>query len=402
MSQSAPEFRLMGREAHVRRERWERIKDIFDQALARDEAERDRFLVEASGDDGEFLAELRSLLAAFAESFLEPSPALENGAPERSEAPAELVGARVGNYLITEKIARGGMGEIYRAVHVGTGKVIACKRLGEHALEHDKAARRFLREVRAAKELRHPHIVRVHGLADWPGEPILLMDFVEGRTLGEELKTRRRTVREALDFAIQAASALTAAHAIGIVHRDIKPDNVMVTADDRSASRLRARQDRGGQDVHHALTISKSALSEEGFVLGSASYMSPGVSEGDPLDGRSDVFSLGVLVYEMLTGARAFDGETPLAVVTSILFDEPESLTVKLPELPREIEDVVMRAVAKKRSGRFQSMAEMKEALDDLRTRPGRHADPREGVDRPTLLDASAARPISSSVNSQC
>ena len=97
--------------------------------------------------------------------------------------------------------------------------------------------------------------------------------------------------------------------------------------------------------------------------------MSPEQVKGDPLDGRSDVFSLGVLVYEMLTGAPAFDGETPLAVVTSILFDEPESLTVKLPELPREIEDVVMRAVAKKRSGRFQSMAEMKEALDDLRTR---------------------------------
>ena len=97
--------------------------------------------------------------------------------------------------------------------------------------------------------------------------------------------------------------------------------------------------------------------------------MSPEQVKGDPLDGRSDVFSLGVLVYEMLAGARAFDGETPLAVVTSILFDEPEPLTVKLPELPREIEDVVMRAVAKKRSGRFQSMAEMKEALDDLRTR---------------------------------
>ena len=111
MSQSTPEFRLMGREAHVRRERWERIKDIFDQALARDEAERDALLVEASGDDGELLAELRSLLAAFAESFLKPSPALENGASERSEAPAELVGARVGSYRITEKIGRGGMGE---------------------------------------------------------------------------------------------------------------------------------------------------------------------------------------------------------------------------------------------------------------------------------------------------
>ena len=369
MSQSVPDFRLMGREARVRRERWEHIKEIFDRALARDEAERDAFLVEACGGDAGLLAELRSLLAAFAEGFLEP-PSVERVEREASAAPKSLVGAHVGNYRITERLARGGMGEIYKAVHVGTGEVIACKRLGEHALEHDKATRRFLREVRAAMELRHPHIVRVHGLADWPGEPILLMEFVDGKTLREDLKSRRLSVCEALDFAVQGASALTAAHAIGIVHRDIKPDNVMVTPE--GAIKL---LDFGlvkiveGQDIHQALTLSKSTLSEDGLVLGSASYMSPEQVKGDPLDGRSDVFSLGVLVYEMLTGARAFDGETPLAIVTSILFDEPESLTSKLPEAPKELEDVVMRAVARKRSGRFQSMAEMKEALEDLRSR---------------------------------
>ena len=370
MSQSAPDFRLVGKEAAVRRERWEHIKEIFDQALERDESERDGFLVDACGDDHDLLVELRSLLAAFAESFLEPPPSLDRVTPESNESGGDLVGSRVGNYQITEKLARGGMGEIYKAVHVGSGEVVAAKRLGESALEHDKATRRFLREVRAAMELEHPNIVRVRGLADWPGEPLLLMDFVDGHTLRQELKTRRLSVCESLDFAVQIANGLAAAHAVGIVHRDVKPDNVMI-ASDKTAKLL----DFGlvkiveGEDIHQALTLSKSALSEEGLVLGSASYMSPEQVKGDPLDGRSDVFSLGVLVYEMLTGSRAFDGETPLSIVTSILFDDPEPLSVKLPGAPSELSDVVTRAVSKKRAERFQSMAEMNDALADLKAR---------------------------------
>ena len=356
----------------MRRERWEHIKDIFDQVLERDEGERESFLVEACGDDDELLAELMSLLAAFTESFLEPPPALDNGTAQESKAQGELVGTRVGNYRITEKLARGGMGEVYKAVHVGTGEVVAAKRLGVNALNQDKATRRFLREVRVAMELDHPHIVRVRGLADWPGEPLLLMDFVEGRTLREELKSRNFSVCEALELAAQAATALSVAHTVGIVHRDIKPDNVMVTPNG-SIKLL----DFGlvkiveGQDIHQALTISKSTLSEEGLVLGSASYMSPEQLKGDALDGRSDVFSLGVLVYELLTGTRAFDGDTPLSIVTSILFDEPEPLSAKLPGAPPELDDVVTRAISKKRSERFQSMAAMNDALIDLRTRFG-------------------------------
>ena len=366
MSQSASDFRLMGKEVRVRRERWEHIKEIFDQVLARDEAEREGFLAEACGGDADLLAELRSLLAAFAEGFLEP-PSLERIESEPKREPTSLVGVQVGNYRITEKLAQGGMGEIYKAVHVGTGEVVAAKRLGERALEHDKATRRFLREVRAAKELDHPHIVRVRGLADWPGEPILLMDFIEGHTLREALKTRGLTVCEALDFAVQAASALTAAHAIGIVHRDIKPDNVMVADGAIKLLDFGLVKIVEGQDIHQALTLSKSALSEGRLVLGSASYMSPEQIKGDPLDGRSDVFSLGVLVYEMLVGVRAFDGETPLSIVTSILFDEPEPLNSRLPDAPKELEALVTRAISKKRSERFQKMAEMEEALEDLR-----------------------------------
>ncbi|GMR22799.1 MAG: hypothetical protein BMS9Abin37_1173 [Acidobacteriota bacterium] len=368
MSQFASDFRLMGKEARVRRERWERIKEIFDQVLGRDQAEQEAFLVEACGGDADLLTELRSLLAAFAEGFLEPPP-LERFEPNPSKKVNSLVGVQVGNYRITEKIAGGGMGEIYKAVHVGTGEVVAAKRLGERALEHDKATRRFLREVRAAKELDHPHIVRVRGLADWSGEPILLMDFIEGRTLREELKARRFTVGEALDFAVQAASALSAAHAIGIVHRDVKPDNVMVADGAIKLLDFGLVKIVEGQDIHRALTLSKSTLSEDGLVLGSASYMSPEQVKGDPLDGRSDVFSLGVLVYEMLVGVRAFDGESPLSIVTSILFDEPEALNARLPGAPKELEEFITRAIRKKRSERFQKMAEMNEALEDLRTR---------------------------------
>lgn len=370
MSQSAPDSRLMGEEGRVRRERWEHIKEIFDDALGRDEAERDAYLHEACGDDADLLAELRSLLAAFAEGFLEPPSSVERPESEASRrASRSLIGTRVGNYRITEKLARGGMGEIYKAIHVGTGEVIAIKRLGENALEHDKAARRFLREVRAAMELHHPHIVHVRGLADWPGEPLLMMDYVDGKTLREDLKARRLTVCEALEFAVQAADALTAAHAIGIVHRDVKPDNVMVTDSGVKLLDFGLVKIVEGDDIHQALTISKSALSEDGLVLGSASYMSPEQVKGDPLDGRSDVFSLGVLVYEMLSGARAFDGESPLAIVTSILFDEPVPLGAKLPGAPSELEDVVMRAIQKKRSQRFQSMAEMNEVLADIQMR---------------------------------
>jgi serine/threonine protein kinase len=248
---------------------------------------------------------------------------------------------------------------------VATGKTIAVKRLSGSSYRDAKEIARFRREARAAMALRHPNAVSVHGLLEWEGEFLILMDRVEGKTLRQILSERELSPSESIGWVVQIADALTRAHELGIVHRDVKPENVMVTAGgmvkllDFGIAKLVEPRNSA-----EAPTPDLESLSREGVVLGSASYMSPEQIQALPVDARSDVFSLGALLYEMVTGRKAFEGTTLLQVVASVIRDEPPLLSSL-----GELEDFLRIALSKDPGDRFDSMAAFRVGLEAIRRR---------------------------------
>ena len=348
----------------MERERWQRIKELFGRALELPGSEREQILLEAEADDYGLRREVESLLAAHSEEFLE-SPLSNGDGFENAEPPPEppdLIGKEVGGLRIVERIAIGGLGEIYRAVELETSLEVAVKRLLNEALSDPKQRARFRQEARAAMALRHPNVVRVHGVLEWEGELLIVMDLVKGRTLREILSERRLSTREALDYAIQISDGLSKAHELGIIHRDVKPENLMVTRDgsvkllDFGIAKLVAPG-----NIEEAPTHDQQSLSREGVVLGSASYMSPEQVEGLEVDGRSDVFALGAVLYEMVTGARAFDGATVMDVISAVLRKEPEMRALG------ELEPVIRKSLDKVPARRYPTMSAFGNALSEIR-----------------------------------
>src|SRR5271170_7188655 len=250
---------------------------------------------------------------------------------------ALAAGTRLGPYEILAAIGAGGMGEVYRATDTRLNRMVAIKVLnGPHS-------ERFEQEARAIAALNHPHICTLHDV----GPDYLVMEYVEGTALSGPLP-----VEEALRLALQIAAALEAAHAKGITHRDLKPANILVT---REGVKL---LDFGLAKVAEAKEASITQTLA-GTILGTAAYMSPEQAEGKPADARSDVFSFGAVLYEMLSGRRAFEGESAISTMAAVLREEPRRL-----ETPPALERVVMRCLEKQSARRFQSMAELREALE--------------------------------------
>ena len=348
----------------MERERWQRMKELFGRALELAGVERESLLLEIEADDPSLRKEVESLLLAHSDEFLETP--LSTGddfeeAPPKPEPPG-LIGIEVGGLRIVERIATGGLGEVYRAVEPATSREVAVKRLLTDALSDPKQRARFRQEARAAMALRHPNVVTVHGILEWEGEVLIVMDLVEGRTLRQILSERRLPTEEALGYAVQIADGLTKAHELGIIHRDVKPENLMVTRDgsvkvlDFGIAKLIVPQ-----NIREAPTHDQQSLSREGVALGSASYMSPEQVQGLAVDGRSDVFSLGAVLYEMVTGARAFDGETVMDVIAAVLRGEPRMQALG------ELEPVIRKAIDKVPEQRFRSMSEFGDALRQVR-----------------------------------
>jgi serine/threonine protein kinase len=262
---------------------------------------------------------------------------------------------------------------VYRAIHLASGQTLAVKRLTGNGAMDPNHRRRFEQEARAAMALDHPNVVGVRDLLEHEGELLLTMEYVEGRTLREVMNEERLTPKRALDFARQVADGLTRAHELGIVHRDVKPDNIMVTPHGRAKL-----LDFGlvklvePENIHDAPTRDRCMISQDGLVLGSASYMSPEQIQGSEVDGRSDVFSLGALLYEMLTGSRAFDGASPLEIISAVLWDQPRPLA--RPKGARatdadELELVVRKSLAKEPNDRYDSMRAFRDEIDRLEQR---------------------------------
>jgi tetratricopeptide (TPR) repeat protein/predicted Ser/Thr protein kinase len=268
---------------------------------------------------------------------------------------------KISHYEITGILGEGGMGVVYKAVDVETDRTIALKVLSRRSLADDDVRRRFMREADAGANLDHPGIVRIYNFGEEEGEHFLAMEYVEGQTLRHILKDGPLPPEKAIDICIAIAEALAAAHKAGVVHRDIKSENIILTPS-------------GGvkvMDFGLAKLQNASLLTQEGVILGTVAYMSPQQAAGESVDHRSDIFSLGVVFYELLTGKLPFGAEYEMAILYSILNEDPISVTDLNPQLPEALDRVVAKALRKELNSRYQSadefVADLKKVKDHLK-----------------------------------
>ena len=259
-----------------------------------------------------------------------------------------------GKYRIVEEIGRGGMGVVYKTEDLKLKRCVALKFLPPHLMDSPELKERFLIEAQAAAALNHPNICVIHEVGESEERPFIAMEHVEGETLRDRVKKGPLKTEEALDIAIQVAAGLGEAHRKGIIHRDIKSANIMVT--DKGQAKV--------MDFGLAKLQGGSSLTKSQTTLGTVAYMSPEQARGDDLDQRTDLWSLGVVLYEMLTGELPFKGDRDLSIIHSIVHEEPKSLKVRKPPVPEELQQVIARALKKNRDGRYGSAEEM---LKDLR-----------------------------------
>src|SRR2546425_120949 len=293
------------------RERWKEIERLYQAALEREPDDRAIFLEEACAGDEALRREVESLLAykTRAENFIE-SPALEAAAEMLADEQAvSAVGQRIGPYQVLSLIGAGGMGEVYLARDSRLGRKVALKLLPKEFTQSSDRVRRFEREARAVSALNHPNILTIHEIGQLEDTHYIATEFIDGETLRRQMARGRVPLREALDVACQVAGALAAAHDAGIVHRDIKPENIMVRPDrlvkvlDLGLAKLTEAQAPSANT--EAPTVAE-VKTETGVVMGTVSYMSPEQARGLKLDARTDLFSLGVVMYEMVAGRAPF------------------------------------------------------------------------------------------------
>ncbi len=293
-----------------------------------------------------------------------------------------MIGQKVSHYKILEQLGEGGMGVVYRAVDTRLDRAVAIKFLRPDAVGSTERRQRFIREAKAASALNHPHIITIHDIGQHPYQGVerdfIVMEYVDGNSLGEIIGGKPLTTDDTLRYALQIADALSPAHDAGIIHRDIKPANIMVTEKgqvkivDFGLAKLLER----GKVDESAPTVTAGLRTDEGVILGTAAYMSPEQAEGKPADARSDVFSLGALLYEMLTGRRPFQGDSVVSLRTAILHDEPPPLKTVGVAVPSKLERIVLRCLEKEKEDRYRSATELLEVLEKFQagliSAPGR------------------------------
>lgn len=358
----------------MKAERWKLVNDLFQSAVERAPGERAAFLDEACHGDGDLRREVGSLLTSYerSENFIE-LPAFQV-APElvTNDRAGALVGKLIGHYRIESLIGVGGMGEVYLARDEQLGRKAALKLLPDSLTTDETQLSRFKNEARTASSLNHPNILTVYEIGAEGNRQFIATEFIEGITLRASLARGRINPHAALEIAAQVASALAAAHEAGVVHRDIKPENIMLRPDgyvkvlDFGIAKL--TEQRFASDNHTGET--KAGLqTRPGLVLGTARYMSPEQARGQKVDARSDIWSLGVVLYEMVGGRPPFRGETPSDCIASILTTEPPPLSAVLPDVPLELESILQKALRKNTDERYQTIKEMLAELRILKAK---------------------------------
>lgn len=287
-----------------------------------------------------------------------------------------MITKTISHYEIVAPIGEGGMGVVYRAVDTRLGRPVAVKLLHRQDTTHAESRKRFVQEARAASALNHPHIITIYDIGQDHGADFIAMEYVAGRPLAHLIGEAKLRLGDALKYAVQIADALAAAHAVGILHRDLKPANIMVSDKgsikvlDFGLAKLTESSDFRAIDDGVTTGTAPAAgqlHTEKGTILGTAAYMAPEQAEGNPADARSDVFSFGAVLYEMITGRRAFVGSTKMSTLAAILTKEPEPPSHIVPGLSSDLEKLILRCLRKSPERRWQSMADLKVALDDLR-----------------------------------
>ena len=374
-------------------ERWQRIKELFHRAIEMGAVERDAFLEAECVGDAELRAEVESLVAADAreDDFLDEAAAGVAAGVVDSVAELEA-GRRVGPYTVVSTLGEGGMGKVYLAEDARLGRRVALKLLPPSFVLDRERVRRFEQEARAASALNHPNILTIHEIGGDRGLRFIATEFVEGSTLREHLRRGPLRPNEVLELGIQLATALSAAHAARVVHRDVKPENVMVRPDgyvkilDFGLAKP-ARED--GPVAADSGSHARSLVSTQpGMIMGTARYMSPEQARGLVVDERTDIWSLGVILYECVAGRAPFDGPTNSDVMAAVLNREPPPLARAASDVPAELERIVTKALAKDRDERYQTAKDLGIDLRRLKQRLEFEAEMGRGHAREARTDA--------------
>jgi eukaryotic-like serine/threonine-protein kinase len=353
----------------IQPERWRQIDQLFHLALDKQSDERELFLAEFCAGDEVLQKEVQELILSHeqAEEFIE-SPASDLAAEVLGKGQAGLkLGDKIGPYEIQSVLGIGGMGEVYLASDTRLGRQVALKILPPRFTLDPERVRRFEKEARAASALNHPNIVTIHEIGHFNNARFIVTEFVEGHTLRQLMNEKPFTLNEALNVTIQVAVALTSAHTAGIVHRDIKPENIMLRADgyvkilDFGLAKLTERQTSDSDPETPTLL-----QSNPGLLMGTVQYMSPEQARRRNVDLRTDVWSLGIVLYELLTGRVPFSGETPSHVMVSLMDDELLPLTTYA-QVPIELDRVVAKALRKNKKERYQTARELAHDLKELK-----------------------------------
>ncbi|MGE0130094.1 MAG: serine/threonine protein kinase [Blastocatellales bacterium] len=362
-------------------ERYQQVNHIFHEALNLERERRAAFLDWTCASDPGLRREVQMMLDSHevAGDFM-AAPAFEAAAGEimtYEQSPSEpenLTGQKIGHYQVLSHIGAGGMGDVYLAQDSRLGRRVALKLLPQEFTKDRDRVRRFEQEAKAASALNHPNIVTIHEIGHVTTETgslhFIAEEYIEGQTLRRRIKQEKIPLLETLEIATQSANALQVAHAAGIVHRDIKPENIMLRPDgfikilDFGLAKLTEPKMPQAEFDTESPTVAKTL---PGTILGTAAYMSPEQARGLDVDARSDIWSLGVVIYEMIAGQAPFKGMTPTDVLVAIVAREPQSLSLSSPKPPHELERIVRKALAKNRDERYQTAKDLAIDLKSLK-----------------------------------
>jgi len=362
-------------------ERWQQISRIFKSAISLDNDARRNYLAEKCGDDESLRSEVEKLIAshqqANAENFIgghaaEAGAQLLSGVEEHE--PTLNKGQQFGSYLVLDRLGAGGMGEVYLARDSRLDRTVALKVLSADVSSDKRRMQRFRQEAKVASSLNQPNILTIFEFGEVNGKTFLATEFIDGETLRDYLRGKRLKLPEILDIAIQILAALDAAHEARIVHRDIKPENVMVRRRDHvvkvldfGLAKITEKRVAVATDLSSDSEAATEMKTAPGTLMGTINYMSPEQAQSRAVDERTDLWSTGVLLYEMVSGAMPFSGPTVSHTIVQIIENEPRPLAKVAPNAPAELQRIVRKAMAKDAGDRYQTAKDMLIDLRNLR-----------------------------------